>query len=149
MKKRLICIAIPALALLAANLVSGATIPAGTTFVVQTLETITSVDAIGTRFPMQLASNVVVNGRVALGAGAKMTGKVVSSRRSSASNDRLQVNIIDVTVGGRTVPVKTTGAVQLDNTRFNTRNGRSVSRAGYPVPAGRVIQFQLAQPLSF
>jgi hypothetical protein len=149
MKKRVICIATPVLLLLAANLASAATIPAGTTLVVRTLQTIASVDAPGTRFPVQLENNLVVNGKVALAAGAKLTGKVVTSRRTYSSTQRLTVDITEAIVGGRTIVVRTTGAAQLDNNRFKTRNDVSVSRAGYAVPAGRVIQFHLAQPLQF
>lgn len=149
MKTKLVYVVIPALILLAGNLALATTIPAGTTFVVQTTQTITSVDAIGTRVPMQLAGDLVEKGKVLLRAGTPMTGKVTSSRRTVSSNQRLKVDLTQATVGGRTIPIKTTGPVQLDNTRFNTRNDRSVSRASYPVPAGRVIQFQLAQPLQF
>ena len=142
-------IAIVVLTSFAAGVTSAATIPAGTILVVQTLESITSVDVPGTRFPTQLQNNVVVNGKVALRAGTKLLGRVVTSRRIYQSNQRLTVDLIDITVDGRAVPVKTTGAVQLDNTRFKTRNDASVSRAGYAVGPGRVIQFQLAQPLQF
>ena len=149
MKTRLICITTPVLALLAATLVSGATIPAGTTLVVTTLETITSVDTIGTRVPMQLENNVSVGGKVVLPAGTRLMGKVTSSRKMVSSNQRLKVDATELMVGGRHVPIKTTGASQLDNTRFKTRNDVSVSRAGYSVPRGRVIEYQLAQPVSF
>lgn len=147
MKKRLIGITSAALAWVAVNSAPGATIPAGTSLIVRTLETITSVDAVGTSFPVQLADNVVVNGKVVLPAGTKLTGKVVSSRRTVSSTQRLQVDLTQAMVGGRTIPITTTGASQLDNTRFKTRNDVSVSRAGYTVPAGRVIQFHLAKPV--
>lgn len=147
MKKRFICIAIPALGLLAANTALSATVPAGAVLVVRTLETITSVDTIGTRVPMELTNNVAANGKVVLPAGTKLMGKVTSSRKMISSNARLKVDLTAVTVGGRSIPVKTTGASQLDNNRFKTRNDVSVSRAGYAVPAGRVIQYHLAQPI--
>ncbi len=149
MKKILIWTLVPALAGLIANLASGATIPAGTTLVVRTLETIRSVDAIGTPVSTQLVSDVTVNGKVVLRAGTKVSGKVVSSKRTYSSTQKLKVDITEAIVGGRVIPVKTTGAVQLDATGLKTRNGVSISRAGYAVAAGRVIQFRLAQPLQF
>jgi len=149
MKKRLICITLPALVWLAVYPATGTTVPAGTALVVRTLQTFTSVDVPGTPVPAQLASDVVVNGKVVLRAGTKVSTKVVSSRRSYSSRERLKVDITEVIVGGRAVPIKTTGASQVDNTRFKTKNDISVSRGGYAVAAGRVIQFHLAQPFQF
>ena len=52
-----------------------------------------------------------------------------------------------VQIGGRAVPIKTTGARPLSND-YQTKRGVSVSRAAYTVPAGKQIEFQLAQPLN-
>lgn len=127
---------------------SAATVPAGTTLVVRTLQAISSVDAPGTRFSAQLENSVTVNGKVVLPAGTKLSGKVETSRRTATSSQRLTVNITDAQVGGRTVPIKTAGAYQLANTSFKTRRGVSVSSASYHVAAGRKIEFRLAQPLN-
>ena len=124
-----------------------ATVPAGTILVVQTLEAVSSTDAPGTRFAAQLANNVAVNGKVILPAGTKLSGKIATSRRMVSSSQRLTVNLTDVQVGGRAVPIKTTGARELSND-FKTRGGIGVSRAAYTVPAGKRIEFQLAQPLN-
>ena len=91
----------------------------------------------------------MVNGKIALHAGTKLSGRVITSRRIYNTTQRLTVDLTDVSINGHTVPVKTTGAVQLDNNRFQTRNDVTVSRAGYVVAHGRVIQFMLAQPLQF
>lgn len=125
-----------------------ATVPAGTTLVVQTLGAVSSTDAPGTRFAAQLANNVAVNGKVILPAGTKVSGKVETSRQMVSSTQRLTVNLTDVQAGGRVVPIKTTGARPLSND-FKTKRGIAVSRAAYTVPAGKRIEFQLAQPLSF
>ena len=124
-----------------------ATVPAGTTLIVQTLNAISSTDAPGTRFAAQLANNVAVNGKAILSAGTKLSGKVETSRRMVSSTQRLTVNLTEVVVGGRVVPIKTTGARELSND-FQTKRGISVSRAAYTVPAGKRIEFQLAQPLN-
>lgn len=125
-----------------------ATVPAGTKLIVKTLEAVTSTDVPGTRFAAQLAINVSVKGKVILPAGTKVSGKIQTSRRIVSSSERLTVNLVDVQAGGRTVPVKTTGAQPLSND-YQTKGGTSISRAGYKVIAGKLIKFQLAQPLNF
>ena len=123
-----------------------ATVPAGTVLVVRTLDAVVSTDTPGTRFAAQLANNVAVNGKVILPAGTKFSGKIVTSRRMVSSTQRLTVNLTDVQVGGRAVPIKT-AAIPLSND-YQTKRGVSVSRAAYTVPAGKQIEFQLAQPLN-
>jgi hypothetical protein len=125
-----------------------ATVPAGTTLVVQTLEAVTSTDTPGTRFAAQLASNIAVNGKVLLPAGTKVSGKIETSRRTVSTTERLTVNLIDVQAGGRTVPIKTTGPRPLSND-YTTKGGTGISRGGFKVVAGKRIEFQLAQPLNF
>lgn len=125
-----------------------ATIPAGTILIVQTLEAVSSTDTPGTRFAAQLASNVAVNGKVILPAGTKVSGKIATSRRTVSSTERLTVDLIDVQIGGRTVPIKTTGAQLLTND-YQTRGRTAISRGAYKVIVGKRIEFQLAQPLNF
>jgi hypothetical protein len=150
MKKTSILFAIPALCCLAANLTSAATIPAGATLVVRTLDTISSQDVPGTRFAAQLQNNVAVKGTVLLRAGTRLSGKIATSKRTHHNSyEKLTVDITEATVGGRAVPIKTTGAYHLDNTNFKTRNDRYVSRPSYHVAAGRLMEFRLAQPLTF
>ena len=125
-----------------------ATVPAGTTLIVQTLDAVSSTDAPGTRFAAQLVNNAVVNGKVILPAGTKVSGKIETSRRLASSSQRLTVNLTHVQAGDRSVPIKTTGARPLSN-EYKTKRGIEVSRASYTVPAGKRIEFQLAQPLNF
>jgi hypothetical protein len=124
-----------------------ATVPAGTTLSVQTLDAIASTDVPGTRFAARLAHNVAVNGKVILPAGTKLSGKIETSRRMVSSSQKLTVNLTEVQVGGRAVTIKTTGARELSND-FKTRNAIGVSRGAYTVAAGKRIEFQLAQPLN-
>jgi hypothetical protein len=123
-----------------------ATVPAGTVLIVQTLNAVSSTDAPGTRFAAQLANNLATNGKVILPAGTKFSGKVETSRRTVSSSQRLTINLTDVQAGGHSVPIKTAGARELGND-FKTKGGIAVSRAAYTVPAGKRIEFQLAQPL--
>ncbi|MFZ1219296.1 MAG: hypothetical protein WAO00_08380 [Chthoniobacterales bacterium] len=124
-----------------------ATVPAGTILIVRTLHALTSTDAVGTRFPVQLANNVAANGKTVLPPGTKFSGKVVTSRRTVSSTQRLTVDLTDVQVGGHNVPIKTTGAYLVDNQNFKTARGTSVGRGDYSVPVGRHLEFRLAQPL--
>ena len=126
------------------------TIPAGTTLVVRTLHNISAVDAPGKAVAMQLDKNVVVNGKVALPAGTRISGRVETSKRTSipSRSQRLTVNITDAQVHGRTVAIKTTGAVSPGNPfARTTRRGVQVSTYSYQVPAGAKVQFRLAKPL--
>jgi hypothetical protein len=124
-----------------------ATIPAGTALVVQTLHAVSSTDVQGTRFAARLAHNVAVNGKVVLPAGTKLSGKVQSSRRLASSSQRLTVDLTDMQIGGQVIPIKTTGAQELSND-YKTRHGVGISRGTYTVPAGKHLQFHLAQPLN-
>lgn len=125
-----------------------ATVPAGTTLIVQTMDAVSSMDPPGMRFATLLANNVGVNGKVILPAGTKISAKVETSKRLMASSQRLTVNLTDVQIGGRAVPIKTAGARPLSNDH-KTRRNVQVSRADYTVPAGKLIEFKLAQPLNF
>jgi hypothetical protein len=149
MKRRtLIWIGIASLAFLTVDRSFGVTVPAGTPLVVRTLHGISSIDAPGTRFPAELAKDVVVNGKVVLPVGTKVSGHVATSKRTHTSSQRLSVDITDVQVGGRSLPIKTAGAVGLENSAYKTRRGVSVSTSSYQVPSGRKIEFRLAQPLN-
>src|SRR6058998_2940446 len=80
MKKRtLIWIGIASIAFVTADTSFGVTIPAGTPLVVRTLHGISSIDAPGTRFPAEVAKDVVVNGKVGLPVGTKVSGQVATS----------------------------------------------------------------------
>ena len=125
-----------------------AVVPAGTQFAVRTTSTITSVDAVGTHVPAQLSGAFLSNGRVVVPAGAKVMGRVVSSRRLHNSKDRLTVDITEIQVNGRAYPIKTTGPFLVDNLNMVTNTGATITRAGYAVRAGRVLHFKLAQPLT-
>lgn len=124
-----------------------ATVPAGTALVVQTLHAVSSTDVQGTRFATRLAHNVSVNGKVVIPAGTKLSAKVQTSRRLVSSSQRLTVDLIDVQIGGRVIPVKTTGARELSNDH-RTKRGVQISRGTYTVAAGKHLEFHLAQPLN-
>ena len=143
-------LAAASIACLAVQASFAVTIPAGTTLVVRTLHNISSVDAPGKAVAMQLAQDVIVNGKVALPRGTKISGHVETSKRTHlpTRSQKLTVNITDAQFHGRTVAIKTTGAANLENPLARTtQRGVQVSTFSYVVPAGTRIQFRLAQPL--
>lgn len=131
---------------LGAGQISAATLPSGTLLVVKTLEVISSSEARGTKFKAQLLHSVSVQGGKALPAGTSMTGQVESSRRMLSHPERLTVSLIEATIAGKTVPIKT-AAINLEN--FTNSRGVSFAHDYYQVAAGRNLKFQLAQPAQF
>src|SRR3954469_24081109 len=134
-----------AFALFCTNSVSAATVPAGTSLVVKTLDVLASNESPGRQFHAVLARDVVAHNRLMLPAGTKVIGKIETSQRMEASRERLTVNLTDVRVGGRTLPIKTTGAAKVEN--YTGSRGISFSHGYYHVPKGRTLEFHLAQSL--
>ena len=121
------------------------TVPAGTSLVVKTLDVISSSEAPGKKFPTVLLHDVAVKGRVVLPAGTKVTAKIVTSKRMSSSAERLTVNLTDVMVGGHAIPLRTTGAVKVEN--YTSSRGVSISPGYYHVAKGKKLHFRLGEPL--
>jgi len=76
-KKKFILVAIASCACIATSF--AAAVPAGTTLVVRTLNTIQSTDRVGRTFTAQLDQDVAVNGKLVLEPGQNSTAG--SSRR--------------------------------------------------------------------
>ncbi len=125
---------------------TGATIPAGTILTVYTLQTVSSIDMRGTPVPAQLAEPVAVNGNVVLPAGTYFSGKIITSRRLISSADRLTVNLTEMRLGGRDIPITTTGPRLLAN-NFRASGDVKVSLTWDTIAAGKRLQFQLARPV--
>jgi hypothetical protein len=123
-----------------------ATIPAGTTLVVQTLNAIHSTDRVGRTFTAQLNQDVVVNGKVALKAGTKFHGKIEASQANPRNSQPLTLNLTDVSVNGRTIPIKTVSGFQLENiAKVGRAKTRGISVGPFVAPHGTQMQFRLAQ----
>jgi len=78
--KRLFGCAIVVCGWFAASCLNAATIPTGTTLTIKTVSLVTSQSTVGRSFEAKLAQDVSVKGNVALKAGIKVFGKIVSSR---------------------------------------------------------------------
>ena len=126
-----------------------ATIPAGTTLVVRTLDTIHSTDRVGRTFTAQLDQDVAVNGKVVLPKGTKLFGKIEASQANPRNSQPLTLNITGLAVSGRTVPVKTTGGFVLENkAKAGRARARGISVGPFVAPHGTKMEFRLAQPLN-
>jgi len=124
-----------------------ATIPAGTTLLVRTNQTISSNDPVGKTFSAQVANDVVVAGKVVLRAGSKAVGRVDSSRRFAYMP--VILNVTQIAGKRGLVPVKTIDGFRTDSTFFKTRRDISVGRGGYfQIPSGTLMQFRLAQSVN-
>ena len=146
-KKTFIITAIASCAWIATSF--AATIPAGTTLVVRTLNTIQSTDRVGRTFTAQLDQDVAVNGKLVLRAGTKFDGKIESSQANPFRSGPLVLNLTDVSVNGRTIPIKTVSGFQLENKVNRGRAaGRGITVGPFVAPHGTKMEFRLAQPLS-
>jgi hypothetical protein len=122
--------------------VYAATIPAGTTLLVQTNETIRSTDPVGKKFTGQLYRDVVANGKVLLRAGTGVVGRVKKSR--GLGSKPLILDLTQLTIGQRLVPITTEG-FRADYTYFTTRRGVSVGGGYFQLRVGTRMQFRLSK----
>jgi hypothetical protein len=146
-KKTFILIAIASCVWISSSF--AATIPAGTTLIVRTLNTIHSNDRVGRTFNAQLDQDVAVNGKTVLRAGTKVSGKIEASQANPRNSKPLTLNITSLSIAGRSVPVKTAGGFVLEN---KAKVGRAklagVSVGPFVAPHGTKMEFRLAQPLN-
>jgi hypothetical protein len=146
-KKTFTLIAIASCAWIASS--SAATIPAGTTLAVQTIDLISSRSVVGRTFTAKLDQDIAVNGKVVLRAGTKVLGKIEASRANPRNSKPLTVNLTSVSVNGRTVPIKTVSGVQPGTNPLTARHAATGVSAGTTVvQPGTKMEFRLAQPLS-
>src|SRR5438094_10677964 len=125
-----------------------ATIPAGTTLVVRTLNSIQSTDRVGRTFTAQLDQAVVVNGKLVLPVGTKFDGKIESSQANPFRSGPLVLNLTDVIVNGRTIPIKTASGFQVQNLAMHAgARARGITVGPFVAPHGLRMQFRLAQPV--
>ena len=141
-------LAILAFALSAPQLLA-ATIPAGTTLIVRTQNSISSQDRVGTKFTAQLDQDIAVNGTVLLRAGTKVFGRVESSRAGSGTQSRpLTLNLTAISSHGHEVPVVTAQAFDPESSVRKNRRGVAISTSRFVFPHGSRMQFRLAKPLN-
>ena len=145
-KKAFIVTAIASCAFIATSFT--ATIPAGTTLVVRTLNTIQSTDRVGRTFTAQLDQDVAVNGKVVLPAGTKFDGKIESSQANPFRSGALILNLTDVSINGHTIPIKTVSGFEVQNLAMRAgARARGITVGPFVAPRGIRMEFRLAQPV--
>ena len=131
-----------------ASSLNAATIPAGTRLTVRTVSSISSKDAVGRTFEAQLDQDVAVKGKILLKAGAKVFGRVKSSRANPRRSGPLALELASISVNGRKVAVKT-NSVQAESAPRTARQMRTgVSVGPIVVHPGSKMQFQLVQAVT-
>ncbi len=142
-------IAILICAWMAAQSCFAATVPAGASLVVKTIDPVSSRDKVGKTFTAQLDRDVVVKGQVVLRSGTKVLGRVTSSRASSSHSAPLTLDLTGIVSNGQTIKIKTTGGVEQKGQAKTAKQMRAgVSVGEYIVAPGKMMEFRLAEPLN-
>jgi len=119
------------------------TIPAGTTIVVKTTSAISSHEKPGRTFKATLDHDVG-----GLKAGTIFLGDVEASR-GSHSSEPLALNLTNVVVNGKKIPVKTTDAFRPQAKAKHARQSRASFSVGESVfQPGMKMEFKLAQAVN-
>jgi len=125
------------------------TIPAGTALIVRTVHSVSSHQRVGRKVSFTLDQDILINGKVMLRAGTPATGVVETAVGDFRKSNALTVNLTAVSVNGRMVPVKTTGAYEPQTASTQkTRSGATVYFRDYTFPHNTKMAFRLAQPLN-
>jgi hypothetical protein len=138
----LFCVGINALASSEA-----ATIPAGTTLNVRTLDSMLASSSVGRKYKAELAHAVKINGDVVLHAGTPCILVVRSAFGDIKRSSTLELDLTGISINGRTVGVKTTGEFEL-GAGVRTRNNVSIYGKNYTYPRGTQLTFKLARPVN-
>ena len=130
---------------------SAATIPAGTTIVVSTVDALSSHESPGRTFKTKLATDLKA-GKTVVPAGTIVYGVVETSRNPmvKTTTKPLTVNLKSIAINGQRIPIKTTGGVSPETlSAFTTQQKRTgVSVGKGIVERGTKLEFRLAQPLN-
>src|ERR1700720_1281694 len=102
-----------------------ATIPAGTTLIVRTIDGISSSDKAGKRFAGKLDASLVVSGNVVVPAGSKVYGRVNNSQSAGRAfgQSQLSISLTEISVNGKLVPIVTKNSLHS-----GTPSGRKTVR---------------------
>jgi hypothetical protein len=130
--------------LIAIECIRAGTIPAGTPLVVKTLDSIYTKDSVGKQFSAQLDHDLVIGGVVVARAGTRFVGRVETSTKIGPNP--LTVNLTGVTIAGKTIPVRTTGAFKPQSIALGPR--QTITTRDFVLPHGATLHFRLAQPLN-
>ena len=121
------------------------TVPSGTAMMVKTGTEVSSKDKPGRRFSATLQANLLAGDEVVAKAGTEVYGRVVSStqvgRGIVASHSNLVLGLTDINIDGTMYPIQT-GSFSEEST------GIILQRKSVVIPAGSLLEFRLAAPLT-
>jgi hypothetical protein len=109
------------------------TLPAGTTLLVRTMDSISSKNRAGTPFTTKLETDLSGNGGVGVKGGTVIYGRVQSSTQAGRAVGRstLDLRLSQIVVNGQTIPIMTSGYAEAGQ--------RSVAKAAKGAAAGAAI----------
>lgn len=137
-----------------------ATIPAGTPLMVATLQTLTTSDnKLGDSFGIVVTEDLVQDGTVVIPKGAQGVGEVtfVSDRGAFGKPGILQIKVVSLNVGDRTIPldgrfrqegVNKAGATAVTYFAVGIFAGFIQGKSG-GIERGRILKARLAEPFEF
>ena len=121
------------------------TVPAGTVMMVKTGEKVSSSDKAGRNFSATLEANLLAGDDVVAKAGTQVYGQVVGSKKVGrgivVQHSDLVLTLTQVNIEGTLYPIQT-GSFSEKST------GVILQRGSVVVPAGSILQFSLAQPVT-
>ncbi|UCF48035.1 MAG: hypothetical protein JSU89_12830 [Myxococcales bacterium] len=121
------------------------TVPAGTAMMVKTGSEVSSKDKAGRKFSATLEANLLAGDEVIAKAGTQVYGVVVKSVQAGrgivASHANLVLGLTDINIEGTMYPIQT-GSFSEEST------GVILQRKSVVIPAGSLLEFRLAQPLT-
>ena len=144
MKNLLLCSVVIGAGISAVNVVSAATVPAGTPIVVRTNAAISTHATPGRHFTATLDQNAGE-----LRAGTQVVGLIQTSRgaRSTTSSSPLTLVLTGVSASGKTVKIKTS-SVQPQGAHTTRQSRGNFSFGEDTFPAGSKLEFRLTQPVN-
>ena len=121
------------------------TVPAGTVMMVKTGEQVSSSDKAGRNFSATLEANLLAGDDVVAKAGTQVYGQVVGSKKVGrgivVQHSDLVLTLSQINIEGTLYPIQT-GSFSEKST------GVILKRSSVVVPAGSILQFSLAQPVT-
>lgn len=121
------------------------TVPAGTLMMVKTGTEVSSSDKAGRKFDATLQANLLSGDVVVAKAGTQVYGQVMGSKTVGrgvvVQHSDLVLNLTQINIEGTLYPIQT-GSFSEKST------GVILKRGSVVVPAGSILEFKLAQPLT-
>ena len=121
------------------------TVSAGTVMMVKTGEQVSSSDKAGRNFSATLEANLLAGDDVVAKAGTQVYGQVVGSKKVGrgivVQHSDLVLTLTQINIEGTLYPIQT-GSFSEKST------GVILKRSSVVVPAGSILQFSLAQPVT-